>query len=120
MNADENKFSNTSQLAGNHKKIAEAVWPDADLIFIGRGYCCRGYNDGKTYLSRTIKFDLLETDSNGEPTQQAKASAFDIGYWLWSNRKSHLIHKYLNDGWWLCEAIYRAACEVLGLEVRSE
>lgn len=69
--------------AEKHAKIAAKVWPDAD---IKDG---RNADKGTLYVFRepratgdAFRFNLLETDKHGIPTQQAKASALDVLAWL--------------------------------------
>ena len=60
-----------------HAKIAAKVYPDE------RAYIAHpAFVDAPTCFAEGRLFNLLETDSNGNPTQQAKASSFDVLDWL--------------------------------------
>ena len=64
-----------------HAKIAAKVKPDARADVMSE----RGSDDypvKRCMLNGRQVFDLLETDSTGEPTMQAKASALDVLVWL--------------------------------------
>ena len=64
-----------------HAEIAKRVYPDVftklckDGCIIEKDWMGKGYMQWK-------EFDLLETDSNGNPTQQAKASSLDVLCWM--------------------------------------
>jgi len=58
-----------------HAKIAAEVYVGSIVQIAARAAIV--YRNGERII-----FDLLETDGNGEPTMQAKASAFDVLWWL--------------------------------------
>jgi hypothetical protein len=122
-----------------HAEIAKRVYPDAEIVYdrkrsglvrIGRS------SVGYEIVRKDINFNLLETDSNGNPTQQAKASALDVLCWLntlvtgdyegpWEHDKGSMIHmKYDYNSYGEastkafigsnpCAVIYEAAKEVI-------
>lgn len=123
--------------AENHKKIAEAVWPDKEPVIVNvsrmwNGRAIRGHED-KCMLSLR-RFDLLETDSNGEPTQQACANGLKVLGWLNSyivngdgevelnedDVQPHIYELLCECPWLEPKSIYLAACEVLGLGVSDD
>lgn len=114
-----------------HAEIAKRVYPD---IKIGSNHCkpiCELWEGGDGNWSNR-DFNLLETDNNGNPTQQAKASALDVlvslqkAGWLgdmdYFGKIGYGVYvysaPYTNPGEYReninpCAAIYEAASEVI-------
>ena len=62
-----------------HAAIASKVYPDACSIEVDLSQCWVKLSSNP-YIADW--FNLLETDSNGNPTMQAKASALDVLVWM--------------------------------------
>ncbi|MCK5132676.1 MAG: hypothetical protein KAR40_11060 [Candidatus Sabulitectum sp.] len=97
--------------AAIHAKIAANVYPDAKKIEINNVHNSCYVIFGDRNRDMQPWFDLLETDSNGNPTQQAKASALDVYIWMCKQGGTAqiYIYKYANP----CAAIYEAAKEIV-------
>ena len=106
-----------------HAEIAKRVYPDAE-IEIETAFRDR-LEIGEVVLVDGELFELLDTDSNENPTQQAKASSLDVLVWLVKDITSRK-NDHLTNGWRLkkivpmfwqnspCAAIFEAAKEVIG------
>ena len=111
-----------------HAKIAEKVWPDCRYmeplpedtpVWIEDKLILYKWN-GNRYVR--ANFNLLETDSNGEPTMQAKASAFDTAKWLrsvsgYGHASSVAVFSHAFTQPNPCQAIFNAAKSILDGEL---
>lgn len=103
--------------AEKHAAIVNKIYPDVDVTM----HCDECYIQETP--SKYTLLDLLETDKNGNPTQQAKASAFDVFINLNNQamyQKTAIEGKILMGGMLgemtgdnPCEAIFNAAWEIV-------
>ena len=110
-----------------HSEIAKRVYPDEKVFILDELTACYAKHeaeleddslhavvskpdtDGEHYI-----FNLLETDSNGKPTQQAKASSLDVFVWItdFNNKKLRPCTIHITSGN-PCAAIFEAAKNVI-------
>ena len=105
-----------------HAKIAAKVYPDREA-FIKKDATPRRHPLCRPDICSVEgdTFNLLETDSNGDPTMQAKASALDVLVWLANDQQSEIAY---SDGCGAlvgygdikhnpCASIYEVAREIV-------